>query len=92
MTTLARLTIECADDEIGTRLRSVLAPDNEGIPRGLSFTMTGSGREVAFDVESSSPSTAIATCLAVLRDVSLFQEVWLLSRAADSTPHRVSSK
>jgi hypothetical protein len=90
--TSVRLAFECSETDVGGRLRSVLAPDNEGIPRGLAFTMGGSGKEVSFEVESTSPSTALATCLALLRDVSLFQEVWLLSRPSDSTPLRVNRR
>jgi len=33
-----------------------------------------------FVVSAGSPSGSLSTILAVLRDITLFQEVWLLSR------------
>ena len=60
-------------------LRSVLAPDNVGIPRGTRLSMEVRGSSLAFDVESESASTALSTVLSLLRDITLFEEVWLLS-------------
>jgi len=37
-----------------------------------------------FLIASDSQSGAISTAIAVLRDVLLFQEVWLLSRVRDT--------
>jgi hypothetical protein len=38
---------------------------------------------VRFEIESESFVTAISTSLALLRDVSLFEQVWLLSERPD---------
>ena len=62
------------------RLSAVLAADIEGLPRGLKLTMAGAGRSFRCRIESDSPSAAVSTVLALMRDVVLFQEVWLLSR------------
>jgi hypothetical protein len=79
--TAAMLALTCADEEVRKSLASVLAPDNEGAPRSLSLSVGGKGHTLELDVKSASPSTAISTALALLRDVALFEEVWLLSRA-----------
>ena len=84
MSASVRLSVRCADDRVGRDLRSVLTPDNEGVPRGLRFSMGGSGRVVEFHIGSESPSTALSTSVALLRDISLFEQVWLLSRPYDS--------
>jgi hypothetical protein len=62
----------------------VLTPDNEGAPKGLRFSMGGSAEVLEFDIESESSSTALSTSLAVLRDISLFQQIRLLARAEDA--------
>jgi hypothetical protein len=77
----AELSIICRDVHAATVLAKVLAPDNEGAPRGLRFSMERHIRTVFFDVESDSPSTSISTCLGILRDVGLFGEIWLLTEA-----------
>ncbi|MDG7008196.1 MAG: hypothetical protein JRN06_08120 [Nitrososphaerota archaeon] len=78
----ATAELELAMDGAGSvrKLSAVLAPDNEGLPRGLRLTMAGAGRSLRCRVESDSPSAAISTTLALMRDIALFQEVWLLSR------------
>jgi hypothetical protein len=45
--------------------------------------MTGAAGLVRFEIESESISTGISTSLALLRDISLFEQVWLLSRLHD---------
>jgi hypothetical protein len=77
---VARLTLKGADDDSLQRLSDVLSPDNEGLPRGLKLSVSQDARTLAYLVESDSPSTAVSTVLALLRDIVLFQEVWLLSR------------
>ena len=62
------------------RLSAVLAPDNDGTPRGLRLAMAGTGSRLRCRVESGSYSAALSTVLALLRDIALFEEVWLLSR------------
>ena len=79
MKTRAFLEVTCRDKGTLEGLASVLAPDNEGGPRGLRVSMEGMGHTLEILVEADSAATALSTCLAFLRDVALFQEVWLLS-------------
>lgn len=65
-------------------LSDVLAPDNEGLPPGLSLSVAGRDNRIVFTVESRSPAPALSTIMALLRDVVLFQEVWLLSRGKNA--------
>ena len=80
MNAAAELELVMDGAESVRRLSAVLAPDNEGLPRGLRLTMAGAGRSFRCKVESDSTSAAISTVLALLRDIALFQEVSLLSR------------
>jgi hypothetical protein len=73
------LTLKLHSVDVREGLASVLAPDNEGVPHGLRLSVGGRGAVMEFRIESDSPSTAISTILALLRDIILFQEVWLLS-------------
>jgi len=79
-----QLRIECKDVDTASRLALVLTPDNEGIPRGLRFRMTRQRTNVLFEVGSEKPSTALSTIAAVLNDVTLFQEISLLSPRRDT--------
>lgn len=88
MRTTATLSIRFEEAGARQSLTSVLAPDNEGAPRGLKLTMVGRGKSLVIRVECASTATAISTTLAVLRDISLFQEVWLLSHAKDAASYR----
>ena len=89
MNTGATLTVTLANEGARSTLQSVLSPDNEGAPRGTSISMAGRDSRLEFRVISESPSTALSMVLAVLRDVSLFQEVWLLSRRGVARAKRV---
>lgn len=80
MNVAAELELEMDDSDSVRKLSAVLAPDNEGLPRGVRLTMAGTGSSFRCRVESDSPSAAISTVLALMRDIVLFQEVWLLSR------------
>lgn len=84
MRVTAVLTICCADGLTASRLCSVLKPDTGHPPKGLSADLSQKGKEVALGVASGSPSTSISTCLGVLRDATLFQEVWLLTQQWDA--------
>ena len=77
----AELVISCGDVEAVRALMSVLAPDNEGGPRGLGIAASAKGKDLVIQVAADSPTTLVSTSLAFLRDISLFREVWLLSRA-----------
>ncbi len=61
-------------------MSSVLAPDNEGAPKGTRLSMRERGRTIEIRIHSEAPSSGLSTAIGVLRDVSLFGEVWLLSR------------
>ena len=80
MKTRVSLSLEMPRTKARKSLRSVLAPDNVGIPRGTRLQIEVMGSNLVFGVASDSVSTAISTVLALVRDASLFQEVWLLSR------------
>jgi hypothetical protein len=88
MKTTLNLRLQCAGVGVRRALSSVLAPDNEGAPRGLEISMVGEGRVLQFSVRSETPSTVISTVVALLRDVALFQEVWLLSRRGEARVSR----
>ena len=77
----AELELSCDDVETTRALMSVLSPDNEGGPRGLGISTAARGKDLVIQIAAESPVTVVSTCLAFLRDVSLFREVWLLSRA-----------
>jgi Transcription factor Pcc1 len=77
----AVLRIGCADAETAGTLRRVLEPDNASVPAGLSLSMKLEGRTLSLDVTADALSTALSTCLAVIEDVRLFEQVSLLSRA-----------
>lgn len=76
----ALLEVDCSDKESRDSLRSVLAPDNEGGPRGLGIRLERRARKLSILIEADSAATAMSTGLAFLRDIALFQEVWLLSQ------------
>ncbi|HEV2138637.1 MAG TPA: hypothetical protein VGR53_07320 [Nitrososphaerales archaeon] len=84
MTVSVQLTFTCKDAEARRRLQSVLSPDNEGGPKSLKLLATGVGSALRFRVEADSPQTAVSTALSILRDVRLFEEVWLLSHDGDA--------
>ena len=84
MKTTVSLTLELSDESVARAIASVLAPDNEGLPRGLRLSMAGRGSRMEVEIESDSPGTTLSTVLAILRDIRLFQEVWLLSRGKDA--------
>ena len=80
MRTRVDLQICCRDAPTAERLASVLAPDNEGAPRGMTLASEMDGRTLKVTVDSDSASSSISAALAVLRDSTLFGEVWLLSQ------------
>jgi hypothetical protein len=75
----ATLEVDCRDPRTKDSLLSVLTPDNEGGPRGLAISLDGRGSKLKVSIEAVSAATALSTSLAFLRDMALFQEVWLLS-------------
>ncbi len=79
MKSAVTLTLRLSSSDARKSLASVLAPDNEGLPKGLKLSMKVRGSVFKFVVESDSPPSAVSTVLALLRDTTLFQEVWLLS-------------
>jgi hypothetical protein len=76
----ATLTVRLSGAAEGKSLSAVLAPDNEGLPKGMILSMATRGKVLELVVSTSSPSASLSTILALLRDITLFQEVWLLSR------------
>jgi len=84
----ARFVLSCADAKVSRSLASVLTPDNEGAPKRLLISMTRRDRLIELKIQSGSPSTSLSTALALLKDVALFEEVWLLSHAKHGRVHR----
>ena len=74
------LTVRLSGAAEGKSLSAVLAPDNQGLPQGMLLSMATRGKVLELVVSAGSPSASLSTVLAILRDVTLFQEVWLLSR------------
>jgi hypothetical protein len=89
--TTATLTLEFSDARSRRSLAEVLAPDNRELPRGLSLNGGGGPKSIQLTMESESPSTSLSTALAFLRDIALFQEVWLLSHDKDGRVGRTDS-
>jgi hypothetical protein len=83
-----RLTIRCSDSHTADRLAAVLAPDNVGVPRDQGFSVSRVGAKLVFRAKSEVPSSLFATAASVLNDVTLFQEIWLLSREVGATVGR----
>jgi len=78
------LRVECAGPEIASDLAKVLEPDNHGLPRGLDLRMERSSGSLTFFASSDEPGDALLAVEGVLRDMELFQEVWLLSAVRES--------
>jgi hypothetical protein len=90
--TRVELSFNCTARDVATRLGAVLSPDNEGAPGGLHLSMSAVEKRVTFQLGSDSPSTALSTVQAILRDASLFEQIWLLSRASDGKHPRRDRK
>ena len=88
MKTKARLTLRCSDADNARSLGEVLAPDNVRVPRGQRLSMHRSSASLEFEADSDQAKSLASTLLSVLSDASLFQEVWLLSRARDAAVGR----
>jgi len=89
--TTAILALRFSDVRSRLSLAAVLAPDNRELPRGLTLKTGGGTRSMELTLESESSSTSLSTALSLLRDVTLFQEVWLLSRGKDGQVGRADS-
>ncbi len=78
------MKVSCLNPTTARRLASVLAPDNRGVPAEQRFSMKVRTRVVMFAVESEKLLSALTTIQSILRDLSLFREIWLISRAAEA--------
>ncbi len=78
------LSVRCANRKVRDQLQAVLAPDNVGGPRGMRFSVIPRERSISFRVTSEAPASSLSTAMSLLNDISLFQEVWLLSRQKDA--------
>ncbi len=85
------MTVACSDESVRRALTSVLAPDNQAVPKGMTLSMKGSDQTVRLRVESESPRSVVSTSIALLLDIELFEQVWLLSTAADRSHRRRAS-
>jgi hypothetical protein len=84
----ATLTVRLVDSGSRKALSAVLAPDNEVLPGELLLSAVEEEESIRFNAESKSPATAVSAVLALLRDITLFQEVWLLSHGKDAVGRR----
>jgi hypothetical protein len=50
----------------------------------MTLKMRARRETLEFSIASGSPTGAVSTAMAVLRDLFLFQEVWLLSLARNT--------
>jgi hypothetical protein len=89
--TEATLSLSFSDTGARRSLAAVLAPDNRELPRGLSLRTGGGPTIMRLAMGSESPSTTLSTALAFLRDIVLFQEVWLLSHGKGGRVRRTDS-
>jgi len=85
------MKVSCANPSTARKLASVLAPDNKGVPADQRFSMKVHFRVVSFAVESQRLPSVFATLQSILRDLSLFAEIWLISRGSEAR-RRVKSK
>lgn len=76
----AALTVMLSGAAEAKSLSAVLAPDNEGLPLGTLLSMATRGKVLELQVSADSPPASISPILSLLRDIILYQEVWLLSR------------
>jgi len=86
--TSASLRLRLESARARESLGSVLSPDNRELPEGLKLSTKAKGPELEYRVESPYSSTSLSTVLALLRDVGLFQEVWLLSHGEGGRDRR----
>lgn len=78
MSASLNLSIRCVDKETAKRLEAVLTPDNVDTPRGMRLLMRRKHDTVRFEIASEGVSS-MATAIALLGDIALFEEVSLLS-------------
>jgi hypothetical protein len=50
----------------------------------LKLSTRAAGNILEFKIGADSLQTAVSTALSILRDASLFEEVWLLSQEGDA--------
>ncbi|MDV3243728.1 MAG: hypothetical protein LYZ66_00975 [Nitrososphaerales archaeon] len=79
-----RLKLVCKNYGTANKLASVLAPDNKVVPADQRLLMVVKSDTVLFKVESDRLPSALATVQSILQDVSLFQEIWLISQKKDA--------
>jgi hypothetical protein len=75
-----RLRVTCANASVARMLESVLAPDNVGVPGDQRFSMKRRSRTLYFEATSGRLRSPLTTLSSVLSDVTLFGEIWLISR------------
>lgn len=81
MKSTLHLRVECVSRPTAKTLASVLASDNKALPSDQRMSMSVTSRSVVFRIESERTRSALTTVCSVLRDIALFQEIWLISRA-----------
>jgi hypothetical protein len=75
------LSIECIDRRVAEMLNGVLMPDNRYFPKDQRFTVARRGPRLRFIVSSPRARPALSTAASILSDASLFQDVWLETKA-----------
>jgi len=84
MRTGISLSVRCSNEKLRDKLQAVLAADNVGGPWGMRFSVTLRDEFLNFRVTSEAPATSLSTVISLLNDITLFQEVWLLSSQKDA--------
>lgn len=82
------MDVACSGVDVRRSLVDVLSPDNKVVPAGMRLSMAGLGSSVRVEVTSDSAQRAVSTCISIVQDVALFEQVWLLSTASDGTSRR----
>jgi hypothetical protein len=73
------LRLNCRNQPTARKLASVLAPDNRSLPSDQRLSMSTISRSVVFRIETERERAALTTASGILRDVALFQGIWLIS-------------
>jgi Transcription factor Pcc1 len=74
------LRVRCRNAATAKSLAAVLSPDNKAAPSDQLFSMKVLSKSVALEVESERARSGFNTIRSVLNDVTLFREIWLISR------------
>jgi hypothetical protein len=75
------LKFDCRSSATARKLAAVLEADNRGVPIDQRLAMSVASRSVTITVGAARTGSGFTTVQSILRDVALFQEIWLISYA-----------